>query len=232
MGQTTTQGDSHAISVPVPASQAGDLILINFTQGFNFDVVNWPSGFSLIKSYKRANPYFSNFLFAKLAGSSEPTTFVFNLGADATITYRSIIVRGVNSNQPILSITERLGSGATISVEGINLQQGSLVMAFIGRYSNSGGTNYPDNWTFISSGYNGMAFYQIFGGASQTENPIILYYSGDNNDYWQVWLVELGDANPIIYNTIFINWLLTDEPGSKLWVKINGEWKPAKVTII
>jgi hypothetical protein len=232
-GSATSQnGSPYAITIPVPASQPGDLILIHLiTRAADFDVVNYPSGFSLVKSYKKTtSPYLSHYLFAKIAGSSEPTSFVFNLNNYFTIAYRSIIARGVDQSQQVLSLTEYNGSGATASLNKINLQQGSLVLAFVGRTGQNSFSS-SDGWFVICGDYNGSAFYQIFGGASQTENPIV-FYSGDNNDNWSFWLIELKDANPIICDTIFINWLLTDEPGSRLWVKINGEWKPAKVTII
>jgi hypothetical protein len=231
-GSATSQsGSPYAITIPIPASQPGDLILIHLTRAADFNVVNWPSGFSLVKSYKKTtSPYLSHYLFAKIAGSSEPTSFAFNLDNYLTITYHSIIAHGVDQNQQVLSLTEYNGTGATASLDGINLQQGSLVMALVGR-TGSGSFSSSDGWFVICGDYNGSAFYQIFGGASQTENPIV-FYSGDNNDNWSFWLIELKDANPIIDNTIFINWLLSDLPGSKLWVKINGEWKPAGVTII
>ena len=219
------------IYVPIPSYQAGDLIFIHIIGRVNFDVIQYPSGFSLVKSYKKNTyPYLSHYLFAKIAGSSEPSSYEFDFNVNPSAAYRSISIRGVDQNQQILSLTEYNGSGATASLNGINLQQGSLVMSFSGR-TGQGSFSSSDGWPVICGDYNGSAFYQIFGGASQTENPIV-FYSGDNNDNWSFWLLELKDANPIMTNTIFINWLLTDEPGSKLWVKINGEWKPAKITII
>jgi len=226
---STTNGQQ--IYVLIPSYQAGDLILIHIIGRVDFNVVNYPSNFSLIKSYKKTTyPYLSHYLFAKIAGSSEPGSYEFDFNINPSVAYRCISIRGVDQNQQILSLTEYNGSGATASLDRINLQQGSLVLAFVGRTGQNSFSS-SDGWPVICGDYNGSAFYQIFGGASQTENPIV-FYSGDNNDNWSFWLIELKDANPIIYDTIFLNWLLSDKPGSNLWVKINGEWKPAKVTII
>jgi len=222
----------YTVTIPNVICAAGDLIFVRFFLLGTFDVIGWPSGFTLVKSYHDNNiPVYTHYLFAKIAGSSEPTEYTFTLDRwVSSLTYHVVNFAGVNQNQPIFGIVEYIGTGGTASLSGVNLQQGSIVVA-IAALTGSGYFNSSDNWPAIYTYPAGGIFYQIFGGASQTENPIV-FNTGYTDNKWNFWLIELKDANPIIYDTIFVNWLLTDEPGSKLWVKINGEWKPAKITII
>jgi len=221
---------AQTIYVPSVSCQAGDLILVHLACMTNFNVVAWPDGFSLVKAYNNSSPAFGHFLFAKIATSSEPSSYRFDLEAAHSIIYRVYIFRGEDQSQPLYNIYETNGTGQTISLSGINLQQGTMVLAIITRVKTTVLSS-SDNWTNIAADYQISCWTQIFGGASTTENPV-LFSDTSSDDSWSAWLFELKDAQPIIYDTIFVDWLLTDEPGSKLWVKINGEWKPAKVTII
>jgi hypothetical protein len=215
-------------TIPSVACQAGDLILIHFEAYTNIGVTSYPSGFFLILGYNSSN--ISHYLYGKIATSSEPSGYTFEINPATTIYYEIFCFRGVDQNNPIVSTRRDSGYGSTINLSKLSLSQGTMVMAFFAK-SKIGGTitslnNWVSNW---SDGYRSV-YRQVYGGATETENPIAFSNSA-SDEYWDCFLIELKDANPFL-DMIFINWLLTDEPGSKLWVKINGEWKPAKITII
>jgi hypothetical protein len=217
------------VDVTRPSYQSGDLFLLHIGSPSNINVNSMPNGWSLLDQYKISG--LSSFLFAKIAGSSEPTSYTFSFNGSGALSYRIIGFRGINNSQPIINITDYSGSGSPISLNKISLQQGTIVVAVSGHTSSAYSMNSSDNWKGGLPGYYGNIFYQYFAGASETENHIV-FTNGDPNIYWNFWLIELNDATPYLDGELFTTWLTTDEPGSKLWVKISGEWKPAKVTII
>jgi len=224
------KGDTSGSFVIVtrPSYQPGDLFLLHIGSPADVSVDSMPIGWSLLKQYKRSG--LSSFLFAKIAGPSEPTSYTFYFNGSGYLYYRIIGFRGINNSQPIISITDYSGSGSPISLNKISLQQGTIVVAVCGHTSDVQMQS-SDQWKLVVSAYYGDIFYQYFAGAPETENPIV-FTNTDPNVNWNFWLIELNDATPYLDGELFTTWLTTDEPGSKLWVKINGEWKPAKITII
>ena len=227
----TSRGGSLAspYTIPSVACQAGDLILIHFEAYTNIGVTSYPAGFFLVMGYNSSN--ISHYLYAKIATSSEPSGYTFEINPGGTIYYEIFCFRGVDQNNPIISTRRDSGYGSIINISKLSLSQGTMVMVFFAKSKVGGIITSLNNWIINwSDGYRSV-YRQVYGGATETENPMAFSNSA-SDEYWDCFLIELKDANPIIYDTIFINWLLTDEPGSRLWVKINGEWKPAKVTII
>ena len=217
----------YTLSIPSLSPQKGDLVLISLRVAANVNISS--TDFAEVGSYHRTDsPYLTHYLFAKVAGDSEPSYYYFTISNYVQTCYTTKLFRGVDSAQPIISVTQTTCNGTYASVSGLSLQQGSMVIAAIA--TTTGSVSSSDNWQGGSSNTYNQIFWQIFGGASQTENPIL--FSSPYDNYWSIITAELKDANPVIADTIFVNWLLTDESGPKLWVKINGEWKPAKVTII
>jgi hypothetical protein len=221
-----SSGGPYTLVIPSLSPQKGDLVLISLRVDSNVNISS--TDFIEIGSYHRTDsPYLTHYLFAKVAGDSDPN-YHFIISSYVQTCYTTKIFRGADQNYPIISARQDSCSGTYASISGLNLQQGSMVIAAVA--TTAGSVSSSDNWQGASTYTYNQIFWQIFGGASQTENPIL--FSSPYDNYWSIITAELKDANPVITNTIFINWLLTDEPGSKLWVKINGEWKPAKVTII
>jgi len=217
----------YTLAIPSLSPQKGDLVLISLLVAANVNISS--TDFTEIGSYHRTDsPYLTHYLFAKVAGESEPSYYYFIISSYVQTVYTTKIFRGVDQNYPIISTRQDSCSGTYASISGLSLQQGSMVIAAVA--VTTGNVSSSDNWQGASSNTNNQIFWQIFGGASQTENPIL--FSSPYNNFWSIITAELKDANPVITNTVFIDWLLTDEPGSRLWVKINGEWKPAKATII